>query len=417
MNNNNARRASLALGIFMAIVLVAGAILPLFTGNQQTTVTEPNTPPTTAPVPTFPPPVTDFTAVTFDQVYLHPTGIFSIGQPAGWLANEPNKGAAIAQVNLINNDTQSVVDTYVEDAGSITPADLDAHFSREAIQASWARFNQWSETARSFDEATGRLTIDFNVTSNRQQFVARQQAWTDGRWIYVVRVLTPDNATSYLRYLLDGFAASFAPNTSYAGTPLDWTAYYDPTYSHIIRYPATWALTDSAAGAPASITSEDGVALRVFATPGASVADEAAARAYVEGLRAGLTIASVAPAGDAQASGFGVAYTYKNVDGEDLSGYTVLLNGVEGVLHVADLRFPLANGDLNAAQQTALAAATAPEATPEAAPAEATPEVGPAEAPNLELAGEADFGVLANLADVMATFRVVPPIPVAVAGA
>lgn len=398
MNNNSARRASIILGVFMAIVLVAGAIIPLFTQNTPVAQT---TDPTDVPIPTFPPAPSNLSAISFDGVYLHPTGIFSIGQPAGWTASEPNKGPSIAQVNITNNDNLSVVDTYVEDAGTtILPEELSGRFNQDVINASWARFNQWAETSRNFDAATGKLQIDFNITLNRQQYVARQQVWTDGRWIYVVRVLTPENATELLRYLLDGFVASFTPNTFFQGTPLDWLAYYDTDDNHIIRYPSEWSVTDSAPGRPTSITSNNGVQLRVESRDGVSVADEAAASEFVEGLRSNITTTSVRPIQRGMASGFAVAYTFTNVDGDAQSGLADLLNGVDGTLHIADLRFPAANIDLNALNV---------ELTPSA---EATAE-STSEAPSLDVTDASMIEVYRDLATVMSTFTVVMPIQLA----
>ncbi|MCK6579218.1 MAG: hypothetical protein L6Q98_14060 [Anaerolineae bacterium] len=397
MTSNSARRASIALGIFMAIVLIAGAIIPIFTQNQ-TTTTE-TTPPTEAPIPTFPPPPSNLTEITFDKVYLHPTGIFSIGQPDGWEASEPNKGATIAQVNLVNNEALAVVDSYVEDAGgAIQPEELSGRFTREVINASWARFNQWEEANRVFDPATQRLQIDFNITLTRQQYVARQYVWTDGRWIYVVRVLAPENATEMLRYLLDGFAASFTPNTFFQGTPLDWTAHYDSAANTVIRYPSEWQVTDSALGGPTSIASSNGVQLRLTNAAGTTVNDEDAARAFAESLRAGLTVSSVNAVEHGGVPGFAVAYTFSTVDGEGQSGLAVLLNGTDGALHVADLRFPAANIDLNA---------IAPDAAAETA-AEAT-----AEAPALDVTDAAQIDIYRDLARVMNTFVTVQPIPLA----
>lgn len=393
MTNNSARRASIYLGIFMAIVLIAGAIIPLFTRNQ-TTTTE-STSPTTAPIPTFPPPPSNLNAIVFDQVYLHPTGIFTIGKPDGWQVSTPNKGPKIAQINLVNNTTLSVVDSYVEDAGSITADQLSDRFTRDVINASWSQFRTWNETARTFDPATGKLQIDFNVsTANQQQYVARQQVWTDGRWIFVVRVLTPENATEMLRYLLDGFVSSFQPNTFFEGTPLDWTVYYDSDLYHLIRYPSDWTLTDSAPGRPTSISSSDGKTLRLSSAPSTVITDEAAARDFATSLRPDITITSVAPIQRIDSTGFAIAYTFTTVDGDPQSGLVDLLNGLDGTLHIADLRFPSANVDLNT-----VGAAAAPEAT-----AEATPEVSAALDPYTELA------------QVMGTFILVSPIPLAPEG-
>ncbi|MBK8022657.1 MAG: hypothetical protein IPK19_14800 [Chloroflexi bacterium] len=402
MTGNSARRASIALGIFMAVVLIAGAIIPLFTQNSTTTAE--TTTPTEVPIPTFPPPPSDLSVISFDKVYLHPTGIFSIGQPEGWQASEPSKGATIAQVNLINNESLAVVDSYVEDAGGpIQPEELTTRFTREVIGASWARFNQWEESARVFDPAAQRLQIDFNITLNRQQYVARQYIWTDGRWIYVIRVLAPENATELLRYLLDGFAASFTPYTFFQSTPLDWTAHYDIAASTVIRYPSEWTVTDTAAGGPTSIASSNGVQLRLQNVAGTSVDDEDAARAFAESLRAGVTVSSVEAIERLGSTGFAVAYTYTNVDGEGQSGLANLLNGADGALHVADLRFPAAGIDLNAINTDEAAA----EATPEAA-AESTEE-----APSLDVSDASEIDIYRDLAQVMSTFAVIPQIALA----
>lgn len=341
--NNNARRASIYLGVFLAIVMLGGVFLPLLRNNSATTQEIPN--PTSTPLPTFPPPPSDLTAIRFDQYYLHPSGIFAIAQPEGWTASEPNRGAAIAQVNLINNATLAVVDSYIEDpATTITADQLSDHFSESVINTSWANFTSWTESSRRLENE--RLTIDFTVTLQGRTYVARQEAWTDGDWIYVVRVLVPENATEMLRYLLENFVASLRPLTIFQGTPMNWSAHYDPNASHIIRFPQEWAVTDSAPGRPTSITSNDGILLRVEARAGAAVADEAAATAYVEGTRSGVTVTSVVPVERELGQGFSVAYGYTNVDGDQESGLAVLLNSGD-TLHIANLIFPTGGVDLN----------------------------------------------------------------------
>ena len=312
--NNNARRASIYLGVFLAIVMLGGVFLPLLQNNTTIPQDIPN--PTATPLPTFPPPPSDLAAIRFDQYYLHPSGIFAIAQPDGWTASEPSRGATIAQVNLINDATLAVVDSYVEDpATPLTPDQLSDHFTETAINSSWANFTSWTESNRQLEDDV--LTIDFTVTLQGRTYVARQQAWTDGDWLYVVRVLVPENATELLRYLLDNFVSSLLPLTIFQGTPMNWSAYYDydPEVSHIIRFPEAWAVTDSAPGRPTSITSDDGILLRVEARAGESVADEAAATAFVEGTRSGVTVTSVVPVERELGQGFSVAYGYTNVDG------------------------------------------------------------------------------------------------------
>jgi hypothetical protein len=390
---SGARRASIILGVFMAVVLIAGVILPLFSQNTPTTQT---IDPTDAPVPTFPPPISDFTTLAFDQYYLHPTGLFMIAQPTGFEVSQPNSSVTIAQVNMVDQEALSVIDAYVEDPGAaITAADLDARFNEATLDQSWSRFNNWTELSRRMDGDT--LVIDFEVVLQNMTYVARQHVWTDGDWIYVVRVLAPENATDFLVYLLDQLAATMQPFKFFAGTPFDWQAYYDHLLSHIIRYPSGWTVTDSAPGRPASITGTSGEALRVEALANTSVEDEDAARAWVESQRSGATVLSVAPVTREEVSGFSVAYTFRTADGAPQSGLAVLLNGTDGTLHVANLRFAAEDVDLNTVDTQADAAVT--EATPEA---EATVEAAPSE--------DSDDALYRNLALSMGTFRLMPPL-------
>ncbi len=387
MQRSSAKRASIYLGVFMAVVMIAGVFAPLIRQDASTI----NVPEATATaLPTFPPPPADMSAITFDQVFLHPSGIFSIGQPLGWDASQPSRGINIAQINLINNEQLAVVDTYVE-AAPVTPDELSAHFSESVIDASWSNFSNWQETNRAMQD--DHLVIDFSVTLSGRTYVARQQAWTDGTWISVVRVLVPENATDLLRYLLENFVESLHPLTEFVNTPFDWDAYYDPDASHIIRYPADWTLTDSAPGRPASISSASGgISLRVESRASTSIADEAAARSFVEGLRSGNTPVSVKPVTRGLGQGFSVAYSYTTVDGSKESGLTVLLNGPDGALHVADLRFGTANIDLNTVVLDAAAAAATAEAT------EAASDIA------------ADSQAFVALAQVMSTFYIIEPL-------
>jgi len=406
MQNNQARRASIALGVFMAVVLGAGAILPLF---NQTTTTVDTTQPTPAPTSTFPSPITDFSTITFDTYFLHPSGLYAVAQPVNWLVSQPSQNTSQAQANFINEAALSVLDIYVERAANppVTVEELSSRFNQEVLDSSWANFNNWRETFRRTEN--GQLLIDFVVTLTGQQYVARQIVTTDGDWIYVTRVLAPDNATGLITYLLETLPTSFIAFKQFAGTPFEWQSYFDSQFRHIIRFPAEWQLVDSAPGRPASIASADGVSLRVIGYANRAAADEAAARAFIESERAGATVLSVEPTTRGELSGFSVAYTFANADGEPQSGLAVLLNGADGALHVANLYFPAPNIDLNTVetiqeQQATLGQA---EVTPEA-----TGEVADAFSAIQDIAPAADRGAVGfqytNYATVMSTFGQLP---------
>jgi hypothetical protein len=384
----------------MAIVLIASVVLPLF--QQNLTTTQPVPDPTDVPTATFPAPVSSLDTITFDQLYLHPTGLYTIAQPTGFDQAQPNNSAAIAQVNMVNNATLSVIDAYVENPGAPVTADqLSDRLTEEALAATWTRFTNWDETSRRLDG--DRLVIDFSVRLNNQDYVARQSVWTDGEWIYAVRVLTPSNAIDYLRYLLDNVGSSITPNKGFAGTPFEWLVTYDPVYNHLLRHPADWQVVDGGAGRPTTLSGANGITARVEARPNTSVADEAAARAWVEAERPGASILSVVPVQRGEGQGFSVAYEYTTLDGEPQSGLAVLLNGADGALHIANLRFTGGGIDLNAVEVTA-------EATP--APESALlPELG------ADFASPGDDPRVPPLAQAMETFQLVAPINLSPASA
>ena len=375
----NAKRASVILGVFMAIVLLGSTFLQLISRNRTTTQT---TVPTATAIPTFPPPPST-SGLDFSTLYLHPTNIFAIGQPSGFDQASPSQTVNLAQVNLVNNAGQAVIDAFVQDPQEpMTTEGLSAFFSEQVLDSTWDFFQSWTESSR--QTSATDLTIDFAVTFQSQQYVARQRAWTDGTWIYSVRVLTPSNAVDYLRALLDGAAASMIGFTQFAGTPMNWTALYDYTNGMTIRYPQTWQVTDGGSGRPATVTSPDGATVRVEARQGQTVDSQDAAAAILQQIRPGATVVvatevtNAASATEVGTSGWRLTYTTVTADGETQSGIAQILNGADGNLYVAVLRAP--NGALAGA-------------------AEATVEPGSS---------------AAEYAQIMDTFSVLPPMNLSV---
>jgi len=376
MQQRTAQRLSAIVGVTMAVIMGLSVILPSLGRNAATQTIQP----TEVPIPTFAAPIAN-NLISFDTIYLHPTGLYTVAQPSGWTQTQPTNTVDDARVTFTNPTALSVVQVDVQkplttDAEPLTLDDVDAQYTTSTLASSWSSYSDWDEVGdRKRDN--DRLTMDFELGLNNQTYVARQTAWTDGDWIYSVRVVTPENATDQLLYLLDNVSQSLAPNKENATTPFDWDAHIDSVDNHIIRFPPSWILADSAPGLPASITGTGNVTLRVE-SEGGDVSDEAAAQAWVEADRPGATILSVTPVTHGDNSGFSVAYSFKDVDGESQSGLAVLLNDADK-LHVANLRFPGSEVDLNNTdtQQTyadftsvlnsfkVLSGVTLPEATPE----------------------------------------------------
>lgn len=341
------KRFTYAFGVGMAVLMALSMVLPMITRTQSRTV-QPTTVAPTA-LPTFPPPLAS-DAISFDQTYLHPSGLFTVAEPTGWIASQPQTTKDSARALLTNTTAQSLVQVDVDRPVTatdqpVTLDDVNARFNAAWLGSSWSQYSTWKESDRE-RTSDNRLVIDFELTAKGQTYVARQEAWTDGDWIYSVRVVTPSNATDMLRYVLDGEVASLKPQKEFAGTPFNWKAYFDPQDLHIIRFPFNWSLSDSAPGRPTSITT-DNTALRVEAQTGTVVDSQDAASTWVQNLRPGTDILSVKPVDHDGANGFSVAYTFKTVDGDTNSGLAVLLNGPNDMLHVANLQFPASSVDLN----------------------------------------------------------------------
>ncbi len=345
MDNQSAKRATIILGVIMIIAIGSSAILPLFTSN--TTSTSPTQAATDTVVPTFAPSITDFSGIQFNTDYLHPTGLFSVAQPTGWTIGTQPVQPQGAEVTMNNADIFSVIQVSLQEASAPINSldDVDAMNSPAELSQSWSNYRSERETARTRQD--NKLIIDFEMQNARSQtFVARQTSWYDTDWVYSVRVVTPNNQIDLLKYLMDKEVASFKPYRIFVGTPADWSAYYDQTAGFIIRYPTTWSLTDSAPGLPASIDGPTSK-LRVEAVSASAPLDEAAARSWVTSNQAGATVTSVQPVTRGDLTGFSVAYTYTDSDGNADSGLALLLNGKNNKLYIANLQIFEANVDLN----------------------------------------------------------------------
>lgn len=358
MDNTAARRASMILGGVMIIAMALSAILPIFTNNataQQTAQA------TEAPTVTPPPVVTDFSTIKFDTDYLHPSGLFSVAVPTGWVPGQATTKADGVEITMNNGTLLSVIQSSVQIAQApITDLDtVDSLYTDTTLNASWSNYSRYYpnpktgllssmnylETSRTRDD--NKLTIDFELRNARGQvFVARQVAWADQDWVYSLRVVTPDNQINLLKYLMDNLISSFKPNRIFAGTPADWGAYFDPSNNLIVRFPATWRVTDSAAGRPASIDGSTG-SLRVQSQSVSAALDEAAARNWVSANVPGATVTSAKETKHGDLSGYTVAYTYADADGNQNSGLALLLNGANNTLYSANLRIFESNVDLN----------------------------------------------------------------------
>jgi hypothetical protein len=337
--SENNRRISVVIGVVMIVAMVGSSLIPLFNLNTA----NPAALPTSTAAPTLPPPIADLETITFNRNYLHPSGLFTVGIPSGWETSGDNSTITEAQTTMRNSTQVSVIEVRLIDPEPElnTAEDLRQIFTEEWLNSSWREYTSWTQT--SGEVVNDRLVLDFNLRRTNQDYISRQIAYINNGRAVSVRVIAPPNASEMLRYVVEKMLETVQPVTEFAGTPLDWQAYFDAETDHIIRYPATWTLADSAPGLPASIQA-DTVALRVE-TVATTLADETAATTYVESLRSGTTVKSVEAVERDGFSGFQVAYTLTDADGNINAGLAVLLNG-DNQAHVANIRV-LNSGDVD----------------------------------------------------------------------
>lgn len=321
--------------VFLAIVLSAGmVILPMLSRFMRTSNTSSTPEPTTIPTPTVPAPP-DTSAISFDQIHLQSTGLFTVAVPTGWTVSNEFGSNGEAQLTMQNPHALSVLEVRV-----LAPAEgvtldnvnnLGKQFTKDWLSSTWRQYSTWREDTR--EPQGDKLVIDFSLTRSGQNYVARQIAYTDGTWIYAVRLVLPSNASEVMQYILDNEVASLKPVQAYLGEPLSWNAYYDHVNYHLIRFPGTWAVTDSANGVSASIAG-DNVEMRVQTSSTIDSSD--AATAYVSGLHSGTQIESVESVEQNGLSGYRVSYLIPTLDGPTQSGIVLILDDGSGMAHIAN---------------------------------------------------------------------------------
>ncbi len=333
------------IGIVMTVAMVGSLILPMISSQVGVGESYLETPqPTPFPEPTMPPPP-DTAAIDFDSRYLHRSGLFTIGAPTGWSPATDSSSVDELRAGLNNSDVQSVVELRINKnfAGLSDAEALSDFLDRTWLGQTWSGYTGWDETSRRV-LADDVVQIDFNVRRGRSHLIARQESWIENGDIYSARVVTAENASRELKYLLRGLATSVERIGDYAGAPFEWDAYFNNIDKHMVRFPSNWEVTDAADGLPATIEG-DSIVL-VVSTADVTLASEDEALAWTETWRSGVEARSSEAVDMAGATGYQVSYRLKTLDGAAASGLMMMLRGTDDRLHIANIRMPDLDEDL-----------------------------------------------------------------------
>ena len=335
--------ALLGIGILIITSMGLSLIAPFLQSSLPASTAPTAQPPTPTPLPT---PIADLNSITFHSQLLHPSGLFTVGQPVGWTPFASQSTPQEAQMTLRNDAALSVIEYRLmrPETPPSSGDDVSAFFTQSWLAASWRDYTRWTEETRQVQG--NELVMDFNLERGAQRFIARQLAFTDGTYIYGVRVVAPPNAAEMVRYMVDNARKTFDVNDQFAGIPMEWKGYYDASYGHLLRYPDSWTLDDSAPGAPASFSASGGITLRLEAVEASQIDDEGQARALVEAVVSGARIKSVQTREQFGKTAYLVSYGTQNVDGDPISGLALLIPD-ESRVHLANLRLAGQDVDLN----------------------------------------------------------------------
>ena len=334
-------RINVYLGFFLVFVLVLSGLAPLFTSNIQAPTIEP----TATPAPVRPTPISDLGSITFDSLHRHRSGVFSVNVPSGWDTVADTNNATEVQTSMRNQNAQSVVDARV--IAPLTPVetveDVDAFFNSEWLSSSWRDYTSWQEVGRKTEGE--RVTIDFTLRRGLQDFIARQVSYTDGEWVYSVRVIVPPDGNVMGQHLLDNVLNSFKANNALYGVAFDWSGFVDSNNGVLVRFPANWQVTDSGLNAPTSL-SGDNLQMRVERVEAqVSGGDEAAA--FLAGTYPQASVTNVEESNNFGTVGYIVTANIPNVHGDLETLFALVLPADEGAIF-ASVRVPQADVPLDA---------------------------------------------------------------------
>lgn len=329
----------------MSVAMVGSLLIPLFSGQVGYTENLAETPrPTPLPEPTFPPPP-DISAIDFDDLLLHPSGLFTMAVPTGWQSASHSNSPDELRAGLNNGEALSVVEArIIRNTGGISEvSDLSAYFSRDWLGQTWRDYWDWEETSRKVTD-DDEVIIDFNLSRSRSHFIARQISWLQDGDIFSARVVTAENASQELKFLLNGLVESIQRLDTYREAPFDWNAYFDNIDKHMLRFPSAWEVTDAAEGLPATIVGE--AITMVVETQDVALTSESDAIDWMGKWRDGVEALTVEPVEIGGANGYRISYRRSTLDGAPESGLALMLHGSDNRLHVANARIADVDVDL-----------------------------------------------------------------------
>ncbi len=288
--------------------------------------------------PTFAPPE-GTPQVSLGPTYLHPSAYFEIIPPVGWMLDELNE-VNVASASWVNSAQGAVLHAFVLPYEQPVTRDELINRVDGEFATGFGNFDSYTVVNRNYDGDP--LVVDFSVSLDGQNYIAREWASALENVIWVLRVVVPENYTALLAYLEQNVLPTYRVFADARPAPADWESYTDQERWYTFRHPPGWAnlgtgrdgarrFGDSATGWQAEMA--------ILVQPGTAVRAAEGARAWLKALEPGAEISTVETAERAHgAAGYVVSFAYP-VENGNRRGLLLLLNANDAVYRV-DLRLP-----------------------------------------------------------------------------
>jgi hypothetical protein len=284
--------------------------------------------------------------------YIHSSGYFQTFRPAGqdWIISEGESvnASSIARVVIQSPQRLAVIHNYIQPG--VEYESLDS-FSKNFLTpqhfaGAWSDYDSWVETKREI--TSDSVIVDFDLVSGGKHYLARSTYRLDGTWLFVTRLVVPDNNPGLLDLLQKLVIPAFVGYPDLMALPEAWPAYIDQLLGFVLKHPSGWELVAGDKGRPVTFSIPSGQArdtVHVWTVPNQVIASATEAQAWVSENQPGATVLGANPVQREAGQGYQVAYSFRDAAGDGHSCLMVLLNDSAGTLFAADLQ--IAPPDLN----------------------------------------------------------------------
>jgi hypothetical protein len=357
LSKKRARQRATVVGAVLGVIVILTFVISLIapggksTSNQSLATV---TPYGTLPPPTevvFPPPEPN-PALEGEPPYIHSSGYFQTFRPAGqdWIIDEGSSvnASSVARVVIQSPQRLAVIHNYIQPGIEYESLDSFSQnfLTEQHFSGAWADYENWTETKREI--TSDSVIVDFGLVSGGKHYLARTTYRLDGTWLFVTRLVVPDNNPGLLDLLQSLVVPAFVGFHDLMALPQGWPAYIDQQLGLILKHPSGWELAGGGTGRPVTFSIPSGDAkdmVRVWTVSSKAITSAEEAQTWVSENEPGVTILGANPVQREAGKGYQVAYTVRDTAGDVHSGLMVLLNDQAGTLFVASLQ--IAPPDLN----------------------------------------------------------------------